>query len=80
MFLNITNNLVDLYVPLPTREEEVVSGRKSRPPKSLMKRRSDAWKKFVKKRTDYGRNSDLTALAWRVYSSTNIEYRNFSIC
>ena len=30
-------------------------------------------------RTDYSRNSDLTALAWRDYSSFNIEYRNFSI-
>ena len=36
-------------------------------------------KKNVKARTDYGRNSHLTALAWRDYSSINIEYRNFSI-
>ena len=41
--------------------------------------RTDAWKKFVKARKYYGRNSDLTALAWRDYSSINIEYRNFSI-
>ena len=44
-----------------------------------MKRRSDAWKLFVKAWKDYGRNSDLTALAWRNYSSIKIEYWNFSI-
>ena len=73
-FLNVTNN-----PPLTTREEKVVSACKFRPPRSLMKRRSDAWKKFVKARKDYGRNSDLTALARRDYSSINIEYHNFSI-
>ena len=44
-FLNVSKNLVALYVPLITREKEVVSGCKSRPPRSLMKPRSDAWKK-----------------------------------
>ena len=46
-FLNLTNNLVELYVPLSTRQEEVVFGCKSCPPRSIMKRRYDAWKKFV---------------------------------
>ena len=78
-FLNATNNLVELYVRSTTREEEVVSGCKSRPPRYSMKRRSDAWKKFVKARSDYGRNSSLTALAWRDYSSINNEYRSFTI-
>ena len=78
-FQNVTNNLVELYVPVTTWEEEVDSRCKSRPPRSLMKRKSDAWKKFVKARTDYGRNSDLTASAWRDYWSINIEYRNLSI-
>ena len=42
-FLNVTNNLVELYAPLIMRQEEVVSGCKSRPPRSIMKRRSDAF-------------------------------------
>ena len=67
-FLNVTNNLAELYVPLTTRQEEVVSCCNS-----------DAWKKFVKWRKDYARNSDLTALAWRDYSSINTEYQNFTI-
>ena len=33
----------------------------------------------MKARNDYGRNNDLTALAWTDYSSNNIEYRTFSI-
>ena len=78
-FLNVPNNLVELYVTLNTRQEEVTFGCKSRPPRSLMKRRPDAWKKFVKARTEYGRNSNLTASTWRDYSSINVEYRNFSI-
>ena len=41
-FLNVTNNLFELYVPSTTREGEVVSGCKSRPPRTLMKCRSDA--------------------------------------
>ena len=44
-----------------------------------MKRRSDAWKKVVKVRTDYVRNTNINALAWRDYSSINFEYRNFPI-
>ena len=46
--------------------------------RNIVLARSDAWKKFVKARTDYGLTSVLTALAWRDYSSVNIEYRNFS--
>ena len=79
MFLNVTNNLVELHVPLNTRQEEAVTGCESRPPRSLMKRRSDARKKFVKARTDDGRNSNLIALAWRDFPSNNTEYWNFSI-
>ena len=45
-FLNRTNNLVEFYVPLTTGQKEVVSGCKSCPPRSLMKGRSDAWKKI----------------------------------
>ena len=45
-FPTVTNNLVELYAPLTTRQEEVVSGCKSRLPISLMKRRSDAWEKI----------------------------------
>ena len=56
-FLSETDILVELYIPLTTRQEEVVSGCNSCPPKALMKCRSDAWKKFVKARTHYGRNS-----------------------
>ena len=33
----------------------------------------------MKARTYYGRNSDLTALAWSDYTSINFEYRKFSI-
>ena len=77
--LNVTNNITELYSPLTTRHKVVVSGCKSRTPRTLMKRRSVACNKLLKARTDYGPNGDLTALAWRENSFINIEYGNFSI-
>ena len=35
-FLNVIKNLVDLYVPLTTRQEEAVLGCKSCPPRSSL--------------------------------------------
>ena len=44
--LNVTSNLIELFVPLTTKQKEVVSECKCHPQRSLMKRRSDAWKKI----------------------------------
>ena len=77
LFISVCSELVDMYVPLKQYRES--PGWKSRPPRSLLRRRSLSWKKYCRVRGVLGRNHPHAVLAWEEYCHLNVEYRNYSV-
>ena len=49
------------------------------PPRSLVQRRSAAWRNFKRSRANFGRSSEAAELAWERFSAVNVEYRSFTL-
>ena len=76
-FVAISHDLISRYIP------EVESSDKpqkwTRPPRSLVRRRSAAWTNFLSIRGRLGRHHELSLQAWHEFSFLNLEYRNYSL-
>ena len=63
---------------IPARKFNSIPRWKSRPPRSLLHQRSQAWINFKNLRSLLGRRHDRVLRAWEEYSSANFSYRRFS--
>ena len=68
--------LVDKFVPVGSVGE--ATNWLSRPPRSLNRSRSEAWKKYKVNRRQYGRTSEEALSALDVFQNFNRQLRNFS--
>ena len=75
--LDVLDRLVESFIPeveISSREPSWIS----RPPRSLIRRRAEAWTNYTQVRSSLGRSSDAAGEAWERYSVINVEYRSFS--
>ena len=77
-FLDVLDSLVARHVPVV----EVGRGAEresTRPPRSLVRRKTTAWNEYTRVRAAAGRSSGEAKLAWERFSAVNREYRAFSL-
>ena len=76
-FLDIINSLVDVYIPLSTRNKH--SFWPVKPPATLKRRRQSKWKSYKDSRAKFGRRSDAATLAFQEFMDVNYQCRTYTI-
>ena len=76
--LNILSPMIDMYIPKRLISNSHTPWPKN-PPRDLLRKKSIAWNKYKSHRVSFGRNHDLTTLAWTEFRDRNSEIKNFAI-
>ena len=77
IFIDVYAELVDRYVP--SKSSKTPSNWAARPPRSLLRKRKDAWNTYTRARKEFGRNHAAAEEALAAFNEVNHEYRSYSL-